>query len=287
MLLLAGTIPDRDLPLLAGKAQLTERGITIDGRSVDIDRGTAAMISVVCHITLAMGLEAPYAVVAGDIGSREGSVKIYEFLAKNLPDLGPDAVTIHYIMPDIAWNKKVLASIDSMEHPPVLLADAGGMYVAKAGGDAHRYQLFTPDLGEAAFLADEKAAHPTYTRGFIFHMEEDVPELVKKAYRFKNAATTMFIKGKTDYVCRDGDIIERIDSPNIETLEPVGGTGDMVTGTISAMVQAGRDHVDACGIAGRVNRVAGELANPTPATQVSEIIGHIPAALEKVLNGRL
>ena len=61
----------------------------------------------------------------------------------------------------------------------------------------------------------------------------------------------------------------------------------MVTGTISAMIYAGKDHVDACTIAGRLNRVAGKLANPTPATQVSEIIRHIPAALEKVLSGHV
>jgi len=36
-------------------------------------------------------------------------------------------------------------------------------------------------------------------------------------------------------------------------------------------------------IAAKVNRVAGFSANPTPATQVSQIVQHIPQALEKVL----
>jgi hypothetical protein len=36
--------------------------------------------------------------------------------------------------------------------------------------------------------------------------------------------------------------------------------------------------------AARANRVAGSYAKPTPATQVMEIIFHIPRALEKVLS---
>ena len=51
----------------------------------------------------------------------------------------------------------------SLGKKPILVADAGSMYVAKAGGDAPFYDVFTPDLGETAFLADEKAMHPMYT----------------------------------------------------------------------------------------------------------------------------
>jgi NAD(P)H-hydrate repair Nnr-like enzyme with NAD(P)H-hydrate dehydratase domain len=143
--------------------------------------------------------------------------------------------------------------------------------------------VFTPDLGETAYLADEEAAHPTYTRGFIFHLEEDVPELIRRAYAAGNAARTMFVKGETDYVCQDGRIIERISEPKIETMEPVGGTGDLITGMISALIYAGKSHVDACRIAGKTNRKAGELAQPTPATQVKEIIAYIPKALHDVM----
>jgi hypothetical protein len=32
---------------------------------------------------------------------------------------------------------------------------------------AAQFDLFTPDVGELAFLADEEAPHPFYTRGFI------------------------------------------------------------------------------------------------------------------------
>ena len=46
---------------------------------------------------------------------------------------------------------------------PTLVADAGFMYVAKMSGYADAYDLFTPEAGELAILADEKAPHPFYT----------------------------------------------------------------------------------------------------------------------------
>ncbi|MDY6951645.1 MAG: sugar kinase, partial [Thermodesulfobacteriota bacterium] len=69
----------------------------------------------------------------------------------------------------------------------------------------------------------------------------------------------------------------------IEEMEPIGGTGDMITGTISGLVYAGKSPLEACRIAARVNRKAGELSRPTPATQVGDIVPHIPAALKEVL----
>jgi hypothetical protein len=54
---------------------------------------------------------------------------------------------------------------------------------------------------------------------------------------------------------------------------------------ISGLIHAGKSPVDACRIAGHVNRKAGELSQPTPATQVRDILKlkFIPAALEEVL----
>lgn len=283
MILLVGAIPIRGLPLLMSRVSLSEQGVIVDGRVLDIDRGTATMLTVVCTICQEFGLENPMGLIAGDMGTREGSMKIYDYLVENLSDLNVSVLTFHYIMPDIKKNKKVLEKIDFLKKRPVLIADAGSMYVAKAGGDASRYDIFTPDLGEVAYLADEEAPHPTYTRGFIFHMENDVPELIRRAYESKNAARTLFVKGEVDYICQDGEILEKISEPNIEELEPVGGTGDMITGMISGLIYAGKSHIEACQIAGRVNRKAGELSHPTPATQVKDIIKYIPAALKEVL----
>jgi hypothetical protein len=282
MLLLVGAVPADRLPLIIGPVSLSERGITIDGHELPINRGNEAMMKAACLICQEYGVEPPVGMVAGDIGRREGSEAIYNHLAANLPTMGVKVMTMHYVMPDLKLNKKVLATVATMREKPLMIADAGSMYVAKAGGDAKYYDVFTPDIGEATFLADEKADHPAYTRGFIFNMEDDVPELIRRAYAGGNATKTMFVKGAVDYICQDGEIVDTIRLPSIETMEPIGGTGDLITGMISGLMHAGRSPLLACRIAGRVNRAAGELANPTPATQVEEILRCLPKGLEKV-----
>ncbi|MFP7755185.1 NAD(P)H-hydrate dehydratase [Thermodesulfobacteriota bacterium B35] len=283
MLLLTGSVPVDGLPLLTGEIGISDTGITIDGRPLAINRGCEAMMKAASLICRELGADPPHGLVAGDIGKRDGSEKIYHHLIEHLPAMEVDILTFHYMMPDLKLNKKVLAAIGTMARRPVLIADAGSMYVAKAGGDAASYDVFTPDLGEAAFLADDKADHPTYTRGFIFHMEHDVPELIRRAYAGGNAPPTMFVKGRIDYICQDGKIVDTIDEPMVETMEPIGGTGDLITGMISGLIQAGKTPLEACRIAGRVNRRAGELTRPTPATQVEEILHHVPRALSEVL----
>jgi len=114
-------------------------------------------------------------------------------------------------------------------------------------------------------------------------MENDVPELIRRAFASNNTARTMFVKGSVDYVCHDKEIVETIDQPNVEAMEPIGGTGDLITGMISGLIHAGESPVDACRIAGHVNRKAGELSQPTPATQIRDILKFIPAALKEVL----
>ena len=63
----------------------------------------------------------------------------------------------------------------------------------------------------------------------------------------------------------------------------MGGTGDTLTGLAAALVATGMDVAKAAVLAARVNRLAGSLANPTPATQVAEIVERIPKALERLL----
>ncbi len=282
MLLLAGAVPVENLPLLIGPVSYNEKGITVDGHELAINRGNEAMMTSACITCREYGVEPPVGMVAGDIGKRVGSEAIYKHLAAHLPEMNAKVLTLHYVMPDLKLNKKVLEAVDTMDRKPAMIADAGSMYVAKAGGDAHYYEVFTPDLGETAFLADDKADHPSFTRGFIFNMEEDVPELIRRAYAGNNATRTMFVKGAVDYICHEGKIVDTIDQPSIETMEPIGGTGDLITGMISGLIYAGVSPLQACRIAGRANRAAGELAQPTPATQVEEILRCLPRALDKV-----
>ncbi|UCF82732.1 MAG: hypothetical protein JSV50_16285 [Desulfobacteraceae bacterium] len=51
-----------------------------------------------------------------------------------------------------------------------------------------------------------------------------------------------------------------------------------------SLVGAGVEVEEAAIIGARVNRLAGHYAKPTPATQVMEIVQHIPRALEEMLN---
>ncbi len=64
----------------------------------------------------------------------------------------------------------------------------------------------------------------------------------------------------------------------------MGGTGDTLTGIVTALIGTGMEVMKAATIAAKVNRLAGYYAKPTPATQVMEIIQQIPKALTKVLS---
>ncbi len=109
----------------------------------------------------------------------------------------------------------------------------------RPAGRRRFYDLFLPDIGELAFLADEKASHPAYTRGFLTRLEVDPKELIKKAYAFGTTGRCLCVKGRTDYICLDGVMIEQIDEPVIEELEPIGGTGDTITGMTAGLVHHG------------------------------------------------
>jgi NAD(P)H-hydrate repair Nnr-like enzyme with NAD(P)H-hydrate dehydratase domain len=78
-------------------------------------------------------------------------------------------------------------------------------------------------------------------------------------------------------------VIAAIDAPSEEALEPIGGTGDTLTGIVSALICGGFDIDRAALLAARSNRIAGRLAAPTPMTQVAEIIARIPQAVAQAL----
>jgi NAD(P)H-hydrate repair Nnr-like enzyme with NAD(P)H-hydrate dehydratase domain len=193
-------------------------------------------------------------------------------------------MAFHYLQPIAHWNETAINAVLSAETPPRLIADAGFMYAAKMSGHAGRFDLFTPDMGELAFLADESAPHPFYTRGFVLHEgNERAPELISRAYLNNNASRYLLVKGARDYVADRKGIITTVGEPSVPALEPIGGTGDTVTGIVSALMEAGYGTPRACAMAAMTNRRAGSLANPTPATQVAAIVDEIPRALGEVL----
>ena len=283
MLGVVGTIPEEDFPLVVGPATLGEGFLAVQGHQVPITRGTAALLATAAVCLEALGQPPPLAFLAGDIGMGQGSAQLYEYLSLNLAQHPLRALTFHYILPIVDWHNRVLGAIQELAAPPLLIADAGFMYVAKMSGQAPQYDLFTPDVGEIAFLADENAPHPFYTRGFILHYESRVPDLIARAYTHENAARHLLVKGRKDYVASKEGIIATIAEPGVEALEPIGGTGDTLTGIVSALITAGFDMVPAAFLAARVNRLAGFLAQPTPADGIEDIIQQIPPGLEILL----
>ncbi len=284
MLAVVGTIPDPDIPVIEGQALFSDHGITVSGLRIAPDRGTPALLGAACAVCASLDLPPPYAFLVGDEGLGRGSRALYGHLVSVLPGLALSTLAFHYLQPDVMWHDRVLFAVEAMRPRPRLIADAGFMYAAKMSGQAAAYGLFTPDAGELAFLADETAPHPFYTRGFILHDDTHVPDLIRRAYASGNAAACLLVKGCTDHVADRTGVLFTVDGPSEEAMEAMGGTGDTLTGTAAALVEAGRPVPEAARIAARVNRLAGRLARPHPGSRISEIIAHIPRALTQALS---
>ena len=280
MLAIVGTVPDADFPIVDGTVVLDGDSILVEGFKVPVNRGTPALLASAAAVAGVVGPGEVHAFLVGDVGTGAGSRALYAYLEKHLPARSIETLVFHYLQPDVDWHNKVLFAVQEMKPGPVLVADAGFMYAAKMSGQAPEYDLFTPDAGELAFLADEEAPHPFYTRGFILHDEMRVPELISRAYKYENAARFLLVKGVRDYVAGREGVLGTVDSPAEEALECIGGTGDTLTGIAASLIHSGMKIPDAALLAARVNRLAGKLTRPTPATQVAEIIRAIPEALE-------
>jgi NAD(P)H-hydrate repair Nnr-like enzyme with NAD(P)H-hydrate dehydratase domain len=224
--------------------------------------------------------EEPFGYLIGDIGRGDGSKKLYQYLVEHLKKTSFHTMAFHYLQPLVDWHNRILAIITKMVPKPVLIADAGSMYMAKMSGKSAAYDLFPPDIGELAFLADEAAPHPFYTRGFILHEEHHVPDLIARAYAHRNASEYLLVKGSKDYIVNREGAQDIVDRPVEESMEAIGGTGDTLTGIVAALCAAGIKVKEAAVVAARANRLAGSYAHPTPATQVIEIIRYIPEALK-------
>lgn len=286
MLAIVGTIPIEDFPLAAGRVSLEGNNIIVGDRPININRGTPAMIAAAIETVKYMDKENPFCYLVGDIGNGKGCKGLYKELEDNIKNTSFKTMAFHYFQPEVDLFKNVIREISKLDDKPTLIADAGFMYVAKMAGDSSFFDLFTPDAGELAYLADEKAPHPFYTRGFILHEDNQVPDLIKRVYKYNNAASYLLVKGAKDYVANKDGIIEVIDSPAEEALEAIGGTGDTLTGIVSALIYSGIDIEVASAKAALVNRLAGFYAKPNPSTQIYEIIKQIPRALSEVFGDK-
>lgn len=286
MLGIVGTIPDLNFPLVYGPVSIKDDHLIINGFKVPVNRGTPALIAAALKTSEYLDDSNDiYAFLAGDIGKGEGSRNLYKFLVEHLMEFNFQVLTFHYLQPDVDWHNRIYLTIEKMSHQPLLIADAGFMYAAKMSGQAQFYDFFTPDIGELAFLADEMAPHPFYTRGFILHQEDKIPDLIKRAYDNEDAAKYLLVKGKTDYIVYNNQVLETVDDPSFEAMEAIGGTGDTLTGLLTVLSQRFKPD-EAAFIAAKANRWTGYYTNPTPATQVADLINKIPQALSKLLEGQ-
>ena len=286
--MICGTVPDASFPLTGGRWRLDGGFLHAEGGGIaplSVQRGTPALLGTTLLTCETLGVEPPTALLAGDIGNGDGSRKLYSRLAASPSLSGVRGITFHYLFPDLDGHNRVLMALEETDPKPVLVADAGFMYVAKMSGYADAYDLFTPDAGELAFLADEKAPHPFYTRGFLLAADEDIPSLVERAYQHGNAARFLLIKGKVDLLVEGGRFLGDVSEPQVAALEPIGGTGDLVTGLVTGLLAGGMEMPQACLTAARASRITGLLANPTPATQIAELLPFLPEALRCALEG--
>ncbi len=284
MLLICGTVPLENISLINGEAEFSGDQLIVGDHVISCTQGTTALVSAACLTAAYLQKSPPHVVLAGDTGSGKGSKMLYDYLSNNLPWLAPDVLVLHYILPVMGLMKKVTAAAEKCGKKPIMIADASSMYAAKAAGLAPVFDIFTPDLSEMAFLADPAAIHPAYISRHLFRTEiAQAPQLVTSAYKHKNAAKTLLIKGATDYVAQDGRIIGTLSEPDIPAMEAIGGTGDTISGMIGAFIFAGMNHCDAVLHAAKTNRLAGEYAQAKPATKVRDIVSALPEALNNIL----
>ncbi|MBQ7617785.1 MAG: sugar kinase [Desulfovibrio sp.] len=281
--LIVGTVPT-EFAVHRGPCELVGQNLVFAEKCFKISRGTPALVAACLAACAALACPAPELLLVGDKGSGEGSRKLYQYLTSLLQS-GADfsGLTFHYLYPDVDAHNRILMALENCAKRPCLVADAGFMYVAKMSGYASSYDLFTPDLGELAFLADEKAPHPFYTRGFLLAEENALEEHLKRAYAKDNAARYLIVKGRHDAIVRDGQILSRVSEPCLAAMEAIGGTGDLITGLVTALLASGLNLEKSAQAACQVARLAGLKAKVTPATAIAEFIPHLAPVLKEVL----
>ncbi|MDH4140605.1 MAG: sugar kinase, partial [Coriobacteriia bacterium] len=243
-------------------------------------QGSAAMLLAAAKAAQHAGAEPPHALLGGDVGRGEGTRGVYERLAAEVARIEPTVVAFHYLQPVMALMREAVNALESFLGRGVrLVADAGGMYAARASGVGGRFELMTPDVGEVGFLADESVSHPAYVSRYLFGTEDFDPVALACRAQEGLAARVLLVKGSTDHVVEEGCVRGTVSEPLVPELEAIGGTGDMVTGLASALMAAGRDTVEAAMVAARANREAGRLLGARPDHTPSDLARHFPQAL--------
>ncbi|MGB4592485.1 MAG: NAD(P)H-hydrate dehydratase [Coriobacteriia bacterium] len=280
-LLVVATYPVPGGAVAFGRAELDESGnLRVGTTHIPTAQGTSALLGAAFAVAAHLELEPPHALLAGDIGRGEGTRAVHEALADVVAECRPDVVAFHYMQPVMALMRHSVDMLARCAPNALLVADAGGMYAAKAAGLAPRFELMTPDVGEVGFLADPDATHPAYVSHYLFGTDGFDPEaLARLAHERGGSARVLLIKGMVDHIIDRGEVVGTVDAPNVPELEAIGGTGDTVTGLASALLAAGFPTVDAARCACLANREAGRVMGATPAMHSRDLIAVLPGVL--------
>ena len=280
-MLVIGTIPIELKEVVTGSVIFKEEKLCVGPVSLETNLGTSALLAASYMTLSALKQAPPQAILIGDKGEGKGTKKLFAWLKKN-NFKKQKVICGHYMMPYVEEFKQIFPKL--RQAAQYLVADAGMMYAVKGSGLARKVDVFTPDAGELAFLADKNATHPAYVKRILFEMDTDnMEDLIKEAYVAKNLPEFALVKGREDLIVKDGKIITSVSSPMVEAMEAIGGTGDALVGILSSLITAGFSLDKASILAAKINRIAGNLAQPTPATTISEIIKFIPKALKEVI----
>jgi len=290
MLLLVGTVPVQPGEVFEGPVSFEKGVFKVGQHELPPCQGSAAMALAAYSVTNAMNAPAPYVLFGGDTGGGEGTRAVFKRFESVLASMverhvahtaaggtEPLVITFHYMLPIMSLMKHAIEIIDRLAPPALLVADAGGMYAARAAGLSGRFELLTPDVGEIGFLAEKEATHPAYVAEYLFGSENfDVPTLIDKAYELGTASEVLIVKGSKDYVAAKSAaphyIVSTIDYPDVPELEAIGGTGDTITGLASGYLSIGQETQDAAFGALAMNRRAGQKIGAQVFTPVLEII---------------
>ncbi|MDP2183427.1 MAG: NAD(P)H-hydrate dehydratase [Actinomycetota bacterium] len=280
-LLVVATYPVSAGPLLEGLITVESDGaVSVGGECIPSAQGTSAMLGAAGQVASHLGTPAPYALVAGDIGRGDGTREVYRLLPEVAARIKPSVIAFHYLQPIMALMRGAVAELAEVAPSATLVADAGGMYAAKAAGVASRFELMTPDVGEVGFLADPDVSHPAYVSQYLFGTTDfDPVALARRAHETGGSSRVLLIKGVRDHVVLDGEVVGVVDEPCVPELEAIGGTGDTVTGLACGFLAAGFPAVDAAMCACLANREAGRVMGATPAMRASDLVAVLPQVL--------
>lgn len=282
-LLVVGTYPAAGGEILLGEvARDTGGGLTVGGAPLPSCQGTAAMLGAALAVSRHLGSEAPRALLGGDIGRGDGTRAVFSRLGAVVEEVEPGVVAFHYLQPVMALMRGAVEALAPRLSSGSLrmVADAGGMYAAKAAGLAPRFELMTPDVGELGFLADPSVTHPAYVSRYLFGAPGfDAGELVRLAYERQGSSRVLLVKGSIDRVGVAGAVAETVEEPCVRELEAIGGTGDTVTGLAAGFMSAGFPTEDAARCAALANRHAGIALGARPDHSAADLVACFPDVL--------